>query len=155
MESKKWEAEAVELCPECEGENILHFEHAWEISALGFEAKCSHCGASLMLCDECRHGEDNPSKICDWDKKTNGCFRIVEKFWDELEDLPLDEDADGQVVIAQDFNSSSRTDVRNERRFSVSFPKGTPVETIWHWFDHHHPKGVRYLLYGRFPYGTI
>ena len=60
--------------------------------------------------------------------------RMIEKLWEELEDIPFDEDKDsGEVYIAQDFQDI--------------FYKGEYREDIWHWFDERHSKGVAYLLY--------
>lgn len=63
--------EAVELCPHCEGE---HIEPNWSPDK-GYRTHCMHCGASILLCDECLHADDNPEQRCDWDKDTGKCFR--------------------------------------------------------------------------------
>lgn len=46
----------VEYCSNCETEN----EFRWDVEEEGFKAYCPHCGAVLMLCDECVHREDAP-----------------------------------------------------------------------------------------------
>ena len=46
----------VEYCSNCETEN----EFQWGVEEEGFKAYCPHCGAVLMLCDECVHREDAP-----------------------------------------------------------------------------------------------
>lgn len=51
----------------------------------------------------------------------------IEKLWDELEDVPIDEDE----CLDVDWHSWS---------------KGTHREEIWHWFDEHHSKGVGWLM---------
>lgn len=55
---------------------------------------------------------------------------LLEEMWEELEDIPFDEDE----CIEQDWNG---------------FSKGTDREEIWHWFDEQHSKGVYWLLYER------
>lgn len=57
----------------------------------------------------------------------------VESLWDTLSDVPFDEDSDGELILAVDWEM---------------FPKGTSRDDIWHWFDEHHSKGVWFLLYG-------
>ena len=60
--------------------------------------------------------------------------RLIEQMWEELEDIPFDEDENsGKMYIAQDWKD---------------FEKGEFREDIWHWFDERHSKGVAYLLYG-------
>ena len=59
--------------------------------------------------------------------------RILEHFWAELEDVPMDPDTEGL-----------------EAPF-LHFPVGTQREDIWHWFDQRHSKGVVYLLYSHDP----
>lgn len=51
----------------------------------------------------------------------------IEKLWDELEDVPIDE------------NECIDIDWRN-------WSKGTHREEIWHWFDEQHSKGVGWLM---------
>lgn len=51
----------------------------------------------------------------------------IEKLWDELEDIPIDENE----CLDVDWNSWS---------------KGTHREEIWHWFDENHSKGVYWLM---------
>jgi hypothetical protein len=51
----------------------------------------------------------------------------IERLWDELEDVPIDEDE----CLDVDWHSWS---------------KGTHREEIWHWFDEHHSKGVGWLM---------
>lgn len=56
--------------------------------------------------------------------------KALEYLWDELTDVPLNEDEE------------------LEKRY-LHFPIGTEKEEIWHWFDQKHSKGVYYLLYER------
>lgn len=58
----------------------------------------------------------------------------IKKLWNELEDVPFDENENSELVLAQDW---------------YIFPKGTDRETIWHWFDKNYSKGVYELLYER------
>lgn len=67
--------EAVEVCPHCMGENTVP---DWAPSD-GYRVKCSHCGESILLCDECMHAEDNLDRNCDWDDTTGKCFRDYKK----------------------------------------------------------------------------
>ncbi len=55
----------------------------------------------------------------------------LEELWDELSDIPFDEEAEDEMILADDFHI---------------FTKGTPRYDIWHWFDESHSKGVAYLL---------
>jgi hypothetical protein len=55
---------------------------------------------------------------------------LLEKMWAELEDVPFDPDTE---TIGGSY---------------LHFPAGTDRETIWHWFDERHSKGIVYLLYG-------
>lgn len=67
--------EAVEICPHCMGENTVP---DWAPSD-GYRVKCSHCGESILLCDECMHALDNLDRNCDWDDATGKCFRDYKK----------------------------------------------------------------------------
>ena len=51
----------------------------------------------------------------------------IEKLWDELKDVPIDED-ECLDIDWQGWN------------------KGTHREEIWYWFDEHHSKGVGWLM---------
>lgn len=53
--------------------------------------------------------------------------REIEKLWDELEDVPIDE----EECLDIDWKGWS---------------KGTHREEIWYWFDVHHSKGVGWLM---------
>ena len=57
--------------------------------------------------------------------------RTLEWLWDDLEDVLFDEDPDGRLILAEDWEG---------------FRKGTEREEIWHWFDKEHSKGIAYLL---------
>ncbi|MBD5130300.1 MAG: hypothetical protein HDT43_10350 [Ruminococcaceae bacterium] len=54
----------------------------------------------------------------------------LENLWEKLIDIPMDAETES---IKQPF---------------LQFPKGTSRDTIWHWFDVRHSKGIAYLLYG-------
>lgn len=56
---------------------------------------------------------------------------MIEGLWDNFEDVPMDPETE---CIEEEF---------------ANWPKGTDRETIWHWFDRMHSKGVHYLLYER------
>lgn len=61
----------TETCPNCENE----IEMRWDTDERGYEAVCPVCGGRLMLCDECLHSEDNPGGKCDYNSKTDSCWR--------------------------------------------------------------------------------
>lgn len=66
--------ECVEVCPDCMGENIFQ----WNTEVQGFVAYCQHCGAKMMLCDECQHTilVDGEPHDCDWCNDAGGvCHR--------------------------------------------------------------------------------
>lgn len=52
---------------------------------------------------------------------------FLEQLWDELEDVPVDEDE----CLDIDWQG---------------WPKGTHREEIWHWFDEQHTNGVGWLM---------
>lgn len=56
----------------------------------------------------------------------------IELLWNNLEDVPFDEDEDEELVLAENFHY---------------FEKGTPRNHIWHWFDETHSKGIGYLMW--------
>ena len=56
----------------------------------------------------------------------------LENIWDELTDVPFDENDDGELILSVDW-----------RQFS----KGTSRTVIWEFFDEKHSKGVAWLLY--------
>ena len=62
--------EEVEVCPHCDREITLY----WNVEHDGYQIACPHCGEKIMLCDACRHSDDNPNMICDWSEEY-GCFR--------------------------------------------------------------------------------
>ena len=53
--------------------------------------------------------------------------KLLESMWDELEDVPIDE------------NECLDVDWKGWR-------KGTNREEVWHWFDENHSKGVGWLM---------
>ena len=57
---------------------------------------------------------------------------MIERLWEELTDVPFDEDENGEMILAVPWHG---------------FQIGTPREDIWHAFDERHSKGVYYLLY--------
>lgn len=57
----------------------------------------------------------------------------LEKLWDELTDVPFDENKDGEMVLSHKW---------------YIFEKGTTRNEIWIWFSQH-SKGIQYLLYER------
>lgn len=73
-----------------------------------------------IYCRECRHK-------C----KEDITDREIEKLWDELEDVPVYENESFELCIDVNWQG---------------WDQGTDVETIWHWFDEHHSKGVGWLM---------
>lgn len=105
----------TEECPDCGTENTFK----WSVLRSGYQAFCPKCGFPMMLCSECMIDNDN---FCDWDGDESLCYRMVEGFWKNLEDVPLNEDADGRLVLANDY----RFMVGN--REIAMFPEGTDRE---------------------------
>lgn len=56
--------------------------------------------------------------------------RELEELWGEFTDVPVDPDTER---IEDDF---------------LCFPRGTPKEDVWRWFDERYSKGVYHLIYG-------
>ena len=55
----------------------------------------------------------------------------LEEKWDELADVPFDENEEGELLLEGNW---------------FMFDKGTSRDEIWHWFDKRHSKGVAYLI---------
>ena len=55
--------ECVETCPHCGCDNVFV---NYDPVANGYKATCWNCGATIMLCDECLHADDNLGRKCDW-----------------------------------------------------------------------------------------
>lgn len=62
--------EEVEVCPHCDGEITIQ----WDVEKDGYQISCPYCGNKIMLCDACKHSDDNPEQKCDWCEQYN-CFR--------------------------------------------------------------------------------
>ena len=56
----------------------------------------------------------------------------LRRLWDELADVPFDEDDNMEMVLAE---------------YWLIFEAGTHRETIWRWFDEHYSKGVHALMF--------
>lgn len=54
------------------------------------------------------------------------------KIWSDLEDVPFDENSDGELILSEDF---------------YIWKKGTDRDSIWKWFDKNYSKGIYNLLY--------
>jgi len=116
----------TEMCPHCGKENTIE----WNVKKFGYKAYCPACGQCLMLCGEC--GADG----CGYSHETDLCRRVVEKMWDELEDVPFDEDDEKEMYLSCDLDLEG-----------TFFSKGTTRNEMWGWFNKNHPRGVQYLLY--------
>lgn len=80
---------------------------------------------SVRGLDEVLHEASARSNACD---KIHAVDREIEKLWEELTDVPIDE------------NECLDVDWRD-------WSKGTHREELWHWFDERHSKGVVWLMY--------
>lgn len=60
----------VEVCPYCSNEISMR----WNVERDGYQINCPFCGKKIMLCNACRHSDDNPEQKCDWSEEYN-CFR--------------------------------------------------------------------------------
>lgn len=67
-----------EWCQNCDNEVFME----WDVAESGFRAYCPHCGAELMLCDECKHRDPKADytsndwcseKDCDWNEDGDEC----------------------------------------------------------------------------------
>lgn len=54
----------------------------------------------------------------------------IESLWKEFGNIPLDEDEEGRLVLAEDWRN---------------FKKGTWLDDVWTWFDEIHSKGIGWL----------
>lgn len=57
---------------------------------------------------------------------------FLEIMWRELEDVPVDENESGELILVEDW---------------YHFNAGTDRDEIWHWFDDNHSHGVAYLMF--------
>lgn len=73
--------------------------------------------------DAIRDGLEEIETLRDRDKE-------LEDLWDQFGDVPIDPNTE-----------------TTEEGF-LDFMPGTDRETVWHWFDQRHSKGVAHLLYG-------
>ena len=80
----------------------------------------------LMDCKNCRH-------LC----KVDITDYEVEKLWNEFED----------VLFIENENSGDSCNLVLSDNWQ-GWNNGTTRDTIWHWFDEHHSKGIHWLLYG-------
>lgn len=136
----------TEQCHECGAENTIE----WNMAKQGYYAFCPNCGDPMMLCWECVVD----SGFCDWDEDTSLCYRVVEKFWDNLSVVPFcyiaSENHRGNL---SDVPASGNVDVdmrlvlENEHKLMfgnkeiITFPSGTDRDEIWEWFDKRYPGG--------------
>jgi len=57
----------TECCALCDHENEVPFRPG------GYVSVCENCGKKMHLCSRCLY--DNPEHGCDWNEKTNSCWR--------------------------------------------------------------------------------
>lgn len=124
----------TEECSDCGREAMIF----WNVRKDGYQTYCPYCGWPMMLCSMCLD-EDG---TCNWDGQTGICYRMVERLWKDLTDVPFQEDEDGRLIFEKEYVMKCGT------RVIKTLPAGTDREEIWHWFDEMHPKGVAYLLNG-------
>ena len=90
----------------------------------GCAALCIHCSTYFNAADMIAPKNDEEEHVC------KECHRKeAKKLWKELRDIPVDEDDDTE----QEF---------------IHFPKGTPKEDIWHWFEDEYDLSVAKDLMG-------
>lgn len=101
------------------------------IAADALEETLYNVGLDNMYTKDCKVDEYGYElwyfKVIDPDKE-------IENIWDEFEDVPMDEDSNGELVLAHDWRQ---------------FKAGTTRTEIWKWFDEAHSKGINWLLYER------
>ena len=56
----------------------------------------------------------------------------LKELWEELSDIPFEEDEDGWLLLENDW---------------FVFKAGTEREEIWYWFDERYSKGVHALMF--------
>lgn len=120
----EWEKCLILMCDDSVKEACWHYDDT--IYSPGFE-DCDDTGWYDPETEEFMAG---PEEVQAWKSKPNEDARL-EKLWDELEDIPFDEDGDGELILADNWGL---------------FAKGTTRTDIWHWFDERHSKGVAWLL---------
>lgn len=64
-------------------------------------------------------------------KKLELSDKQIESIWDNMEDVPFDEDENGELTLSKPY---------------FIFPEGTRRETIWHWFDENYSAGIGNLI---------
>ena len=111
-----------------------------EEEASGFIERCAHCGVLMdynrvlwnaipnlqslnLYFDECPycHHDIDAGKSKD---------AVLEKLYDTLEDVTLDEAPDGRLLLNTSW---------------TQFPAGTDIKDVWKYFDEVHSKGVGWL----------
>ena len=55
----------------------------------------------------------------------------IEQLWEELDNIPFDENDQMELILAEDWNG---------------FERGTDRNTIWQWFNEQHSKGIVHLM---------
>lgn len=93
----------TEYCSNCGTE----VELLWDVKKQGYKAFCPHCGARLMLCDECQHRDENGKHVddCDYCRETDSCRfnpAFAEQEDSELEAEMTREEAQAATVAALD-----------------------------------------------------
>jgi len=95
----------------------------------------------------------NPNELCklliedvdfvieEYSEKTD---KELEKLWEEFEDVTC--------IEAKDFYKDDE-DYKDDISLVImsgwqDFEAGTAIETIWHWFNQYHSKGVSWLING-------
>ena len=65
----------IEICAECES------EVEQKLAENEFSFTCPHCGKLVMACNKCIYLQQKNTGTykCDWNNKTNTCFRKGER----------------------------------------------------------------------------
>ncbi len=104
------EPEVTEMCANCMRENTF----VWDVDTEGYKAYCPFCGEPMMLCDACKHAEDNTYGKC-----TKECFRLKDR--SDAKQLSKEK----LVNILNKFFSMEDTDAYWLMRSKSAFTVGT------------------------------
>lgn len=97
-------------------------EDLWACMSLAYENGCN------WLCLDCDGLQTDKLPVYEWKSSSD---KKVEQLWDELDDVLIEEDEEGRMILANDWGE---------------FSKGTERKEVWDWFDKHHSKGFVWLM---------
>lgn len=106
---------------------------------------CSNCNdASEYDFDAYHYASIHHKEITEWVRETMD--ERLEQLWDELGDVAVctgHELYESDPVKYADYQYGQSLVIDSEWN---GFPIGTDTESIWHWFDERHSKGVGWLM---------